>query len=228
VHKSIPLATAKIYLIEIAMALQFLHKHGIVYRDLKSENVMIDEAGHVKLIDFGLATQCTRCTKVCGTPEYLSPEMLANRPYGIQVDWWALGVLAFEMLFSRTPFYAVDRARMNEKISKRPVVIPQGADRNVRNLICGLLDKDPKYRFGFAEIEKHPLFEDVDFMEVLEKKVESGMKGMKVGEENRRRKLKGFGANRESFQTGDGTINARIAAPTRRTDEGENLFRFAR
>jgi serine/threonine protein kinase len=202
----IPLSEAKIYVAEIAMALTCLHDRGIVYRDLKPENVMLDLTGHVKLTDFGLATEADRSSRICGTPDYIAPEALAKKPYGKEVDWWALGILFFEMLFRRTPFYAVDRERMKDKILHRPVVVPgRGGDGNVSSLISGLLEKDPKFRFGYEDIVSHALMEDLDFFTLGEKKEKMAYIPEEFDPEKLRGKKDARG-KRSSFQSGEATI----------------------
>ena len=100
-----PEKQAKFYAQQIAVALGELHKIKIVHRDLKAENVCIDANGYIKLIDFGLAsTKLERLRSFVGTREYMAPELLEQREYGFAVDWWALGVLAFEMVYGETPF----------------------------------------------------------------------------------------------------------------------------
>jgi serine/threonine protein kinase len=202
----IPLSQAKFYVAEIAMALKHLHDRGIVYRDLKPENVMIGLDGHIKLTDFGLSTEADRCYTTCGTPEYLAPEIITKKPYGKEADWWALGILFYEMLFRRTPFYAVDRARMNDKIVNRSVVVPQrGKSPEMVSFIFGLLDKDPRYRFGFEEVVKHQMMEDVNFSEIYDGKVAPEFKPVEYRPEAVN-KAKSLGAKRESFQGGDGKV----------------------
>jgi serine/threonine protein kinase len=200
---AIPLTDAKLYLAELALALKCLHDRGIVYRDLKSENVMIGTDGHVKLVDFGLSIQSDTCYRTCGTAEYIAPEMVAKKPYGKEVDWWELGILFYEMLFRRTPFFAVDRARQNDKIRNRGVVVPQrNFPSDVTGMIYGLLEKDPKYRFGFDDLAKHPLMADMDFSDVYNKAVVPRYIPPEFKLEGRKRSS----AHRESFQSGDGKV----------------------
>jgi serine/threonine protein kinase len=168
----LPLRAAKLYVAEVALALEALHSRGIVYRDLKPENIMIGADGHTKLTDFGLASDCATKGTVHGTFEFLAPEIVAHKTFGPPADWWALGVLFFEMVFGRTPFYAADRARMADKIMNRNVIVPDvEGGTEVARLVHGLLQKDPARRFGFEELVKSDLFADMDFDEVLAKKV---------------------------------------------------------
>jgi serine/threonine protein kinase len=163
---------AKFIVAQIALALSALHERKIVYRDLKPENVVLGCDGYVKLTDFGLSAEVASCTRICGTDEYIAPEVLSGRSYGQEVDWWALGILFFELVFGRTPFCATNRDRMREKILNRQVIVPDhNGSSEVAPLLYGLLEKDPKRRFGIEEIVKHPLFADIQFEEVLEKKI---------------------------------------------------------
>merc|ERR1711865_835461 len=103
-----------LYSAEIAVGLDYMHRLGIIYRDLKPENLLIDETGHIRFADFGLCTRgvdrrsCDKTNSICGTPEYMAPEVVAGHghlDYGAAVDWWALGTLIYEMLSGRPPFY---------------------------------------------------------------------------------------------------------------------------
>ena len=114
---------AKLYGAEILLALAHLHSHDIVYRDLKPENILMDEDGHLRLTDFGLSKESVSGagaeggTKTfCGTPEYLAPEILENRGHGKAVDWWSLGVLIYEMMVGRPPFYDKNMQKMYSKV----------------------------------------------------------------------------------------------------------------
>jgi serine/threonine protein kinase len=202
----IPLAEAKLYLAELALALEYLHRRGIVYRDLKSENVMIGMDGHLKLVDFGLSTESDLCYRTCGTADYLAPEIIAKKPYGQAVDWWALGVLFYEMLFQRTPFAAVDRARQEDKILRRPVVLPQRAySKDVSALIYGLLEKNPKYRFGLEEIVKDPIMDDTSFSDVYDQTIVPKYIPQTFDPDAVVKRKTGS-MHRESFQGGDGKV----------------------
>uniref|UniRef100_A0A1I7W2Q8 Protein kinase domain-containing protein n=1 Tax=Loa loa TaxID=7209 RepID=A0A1I7W2Q8_LOALO len=100
-----PVVTARFYACEVILALEYLHSKNIVYRDLKPENLMLTEIGHLKLTDFGFAKIVNDMTNtLCGTPEYLAPEVIDGNGYNKAVDWWSLGILIYEMLAGRPPF----------------------------------------------------------------------------------------------------------------------------
>ncbi|XP_067034665.1 cAMP-dependent protein kinase catalytic subunit beta-like isoform X2 [Acropora muricata] len=101
--------TVKIYSAELAITLDYLHKSGILYRDLKLENILIDEEGHIKLVDFGLAKLVKpreRTGTICGTLQYMAPEILNGKPYSHEVDWWSLGVVMYTLLVGKNPYPA--------------------------------------------------------------------------------------------------------------------------
>lgn len=114
-----PQPVAKFYIAEVALAIDFLHSNDIIYRDLKPENILLGADGHLKLIDFGFAKHTKeRCWTLCGTPDYLAPEVISSKGYNKSVDWWALGVLLFEMLAGYPPFYTEENnpIKLYEKI----------------------------------------------------------------------------------------------------------------
>jgi serine/threonine protein kinase len=162
----------KLYIGELALALKYLHSQGIVYRDLKPENILLDEDGHVKLIDFGLSKVIEDVTSTfCGTPEYMAPELVRKEPYAFSIDWWALGILSYELLFGKAPFRDPNPARLFTMITTVDPKFPDDADERVVDFISGLLQKDPKNRSCFTHIEEHPLFADCSFEDLLAKKV---------------------------------------------------------
>lgn len=118
---------ARFYAAEIALGLHHLHDSGIIYRDLKPENLLLDCDGHIRITDFGLSKENVEgntVRSICGTPEYLAPEVLRKQPYGKGVDWWSLGTLIYEMISGLPPFYDKNRQRMYKKILEAELVKP--------------------------------------------------------------------------------------------------------
>eukprot|EP00002_Diphylleia_rotans_P031300 TRINITY_DN6501_c0_g1_i3.p1 TRINITY_DN6501_c0_g1~~TRINITY_DN6501_c0_g1_i3.p1 ORF type:complete len:442 (+),score=59.18 TRINITY_DN6501_c0_g1_i3:78-1403(+) len=130
---------ARFYAGEVALGLIHLHGFGIIYRDLKPENVMIDSQGHIRLIDFGLSKvleKGSRSTNTfCGTPEYMAPEVIRGNSYTQAVDWWGLGTLLFEMLVGVPPFYDEDTNEMYDRILNDPIDFPYSVSKVARSLI---------------------------------------------------------------------------------------------
>ena len=179
---------AKFYLCEILLALEDLHKRNIIFRDLKPENVVLDEEGHCKLTDFGLSKEGIdndQYTKsFCGSIAYLAPEVLKKQGHGKAVDWYLLGVLLYEMLTGVTPYYDRNKNNLFYNIEQGKLVIPNFVSENAKNLLMGLLQRDPKKRLGGGikdseEIKEHKFFEDVDWKKIYEKKIKPP-KAMKI------------------------------------------------
>lgn len=171
---------ARFYVSQIILALEHLHKNDIVYRDLKPENVLIDREGYVRLTDFGLSKKGVSQTKgaksVCGTPEYLAPEILNRTGHGKAVDWWTVGAILFEMLTGLPPFYTPNREELFEKIRFYTLKYPTYLSQNVRSLLDGLFKKDPEKRLGGGtndadEIKSHPWFEGLDWDALYRKEI---------------------------------------------------------
>ncbi|XP_076359655.1 RAC serine/threonine-protein kinase-like isoform X1 [Tachypleus tridentatus] len=170
----------RFYGAEVLLALHYLHTQGIIYRDLKLENLLLDKEGHIKIADFGLCKEDIiygATTKTfCGTPEYLAPEVLEDTDYGRAVDWWGLGVVMYEMMCGRLPFYNRDHDILFELILVEEVKFPKSLSPEAKSILSGLLIKDPKKRLGggqddAGEIMVHPFFRAINWQDLLEKKV---------------------------------------------------------
>jgi len=168
------------YISEIILALEYLHKNNMVYRDLKPENILLDSKGHIKLADFGLSKMLNsskdKAFTVCGTLQYLAPEMFTNQGYDKNVDWWALGCLIYEMLTGKLPFPIKRGMSLNNEIYKSKIQYPRFLDQDARDLISKLLEVDPKKRLGSGKggvekIKKHPFFEEINWKDFWDKKI---------------------------------------------------------
>lgn len=167
---------ARFYAAEIAMALDCLHKHNIIYRDLKPENVLLDNEGHIRLTDFGLSKDSVGTSELthtfCGTPEYLAPEVIKGEGYGQVVDWWSLGTLLFEMLTGLPPFFNSNLHVMYEKILRAKLVFPSTLQPDAKSLLQALLERDPTKRLGAGgveEIKRHPFFRSINWDALMAK-----------------------------------------------------------
>jgi RAC serine/threonine-protein kinase len=167
----------RFYTAEIVLALEHLHDMGIIYRDLKPENLLLDSDGHIKMTDFGLSKEGlegydAKTKTFCGTPEYLAPEVLDGLEYNKGVDWWSLGTLIFEMLTGLPPFYDEDIQRMYTKKMTTDVAIPSYVDSQAADLITKFLIKDPNDRLSHPEdIKGHPFFATINWEHLFQKKI---------------------------------------------------------
>ena len=183
----------KFYAAQVAIALQHLHDIDITYRDLKLENILIDEDGYIKLCDFGASVKIRGTEKetyFAGSPEYASPEMITFEGYTFMTDWWSFGILIYELLYGITPFFNMDKNRMFELIEvgelKFPKTIkidgtvkPLKVSEEAKNIISKLLEKNPGSRLGrkgLNEIKSHPFFGNLNFENIKIKKLKSPFK----------------------------------------------------
>uniref|UniRef100_A0A9L0S0G0 non-specific serine/threonine protein kinase n=1 Tax=Equus caballus TaxID=9796 RepID=A0A9L0S0G0_HORSE len=187
---------ARFYGAEIVSALDYLHSEkNVVYRDLKLENLMLDKDGHIKITDFGLCKEGIKdgatMKTFCGTPEYLAPEVLEDNDYGRAVDWWGLGVVMYEMVCGRLPFYNQDHEKLFELILMEEIRFPRTLSPEAKSLLSGLLKKDPKQRLGGGsedakEIMQHRFFASIVWQDVYEKKLSPPFKPQVTSETDTR------------------------------------------
>jgi len=167
---------SRFYAAEIVLGLEHLHKNGIIYRDLKPENLLLDASGHIKMTDFGLSkeglTNDDRTNTFCGTPEYLAPEVLDGKDYNKAVDWWSLGTLIYEMLTGLPPFYDEDVQKMYNLKMTAELTIPDYVDDKAKDIMRKFLDRNPSTRLQDADaIKAHPYFKGMDWDKIYRREV---------------------------------------------------------
>jgi protein kinase A len=168
---------AKFYAAEVILALEYLHSFNIIYRDLKPENLLVDKDGHIKMTDFGFAKFVPSTTKtLCGTPEYLAPEIIRSQDYGRAVDWYSLGVLIYEMLAGFPPFYHENNALLYEAVLEGHIRYPSHFDPKAMDLIQKLCTSDVAQRYGAMkngaeDIKSHPWFVGVDWQKLYNRRI---------------------------------------------------------
>ncbi|KRZ39339.1 Protein kinase C-like 1B, partial [Trichinella pseudospiralis] len=180
-------ARARFYSAEVTSALQFLHRHGVIYRDLKLDNILLDADGHVKLADFGMCKEGISAEKLtstfCGTPDYIAPEILKENDYGASVDWWALGVLMYEMMVGQPPFEADNEEDLFDAILQDEVLYPVWLSKEAVSILKGFMTKNQFKRLGCVEtaggedaVRAHVFFKEVDWQALESKKVKPPFK----------------------------------------------------
>ncbi|XP_014218837.2 LOW QUALITY PROTEIN: RAC-beta serine/threonine-protein kinase B-like [Copidosoma floridanum] len=171
---------AKFYGAEITLAVGHLHSKGIIHRDLKLSNILLDKDGHIKIVDFGLCKEGItygKTTKTfCGTPEYLAPEVFENDEYTRAVDWWSFGVVMYRMMCGRLPFYDDNQKILSEMIREKKVTYPKHLSVEAENLLKELLIKDPCIRLGGGpfdsdEVVYHSFFDSINWYDLFDKKI---------------------------------------------------------
>ncbi|KAL3310097.1 hypothetical protein Ciccas_011343, partial [Cichlidogyrus casuarinus] len=169
----------------IAVGLFFLHSHGIIYRDLKLDNLLLDSDGHIKIADFGMCKEgivgdATTST-FCGTPDYIAPEILSYKPYGKAVDWWSFGVLIYEMLAGQPPYGGDDEEELFHAIMENDVSYPRSMSAQAVSICKSFLTKAPHLRLGSGDscqnkIKDHPFFRYTDWAKINRRQVQPPFK----------------------------------------------------
>ncbi|CAB1341993.1 unnamed protein product [Coregonus sp. 'balchen'] len=194
---ALPVEMARMYFAETVLALEYIHNYGIVHRDLKPDNLLITSMGHIKLTDFGLSkmglmslttnlyeghiekdTREFLDKQVCGTPEYIAPEVILRQGYGKPVDWWAMGIILYEFLVGCVPFFGDTPEELFGQVITDDIVWPEGDEAlpaDAQHLISTLLQTNPLVRLGTGgafEVKQHSFFTELDWNSLLRQKAE--------------------------------------------------------
>lgn len=166
-------SSAMFYSAQVALIFEYLHLQDFIYRDLKPENLLLDKSGYIKITDFGFAKRVVFKTyTLCGTPEYIAPEVLLNKGHGKGVDWWTLGILMYEMMVGQPPFVDDDPMGIYQQILNGKLNFPRFIERNAKSLIKKVLVADLTKRFGCLkngadDIKKHKFFHGLDWGQLI-------------------------------------------------------------
>jgi len=167
----------KFYAAQAVLAISYIHSMGVIYRDLQPENILFDKQGYIKIIDFGYSKQTKEITwTLCGTPEYLAPEIIKSIGHGLSVDWWALGIMIYEMLVGYPPFVDENPFCIYQQVLSHKISIPEHMHEDASDIIMKFLIRDRNKRLGSVQngvpnIKKHKWFRGIDFTALYNKSI---------------------------------------------------------
>lgn len=176
---------SRFYSAEIMCGLQFMHTHGIVYRDLKLDNVLLDKDGHIKIADFGMCKEKivgdNKASTFCGTPDYIAPEILKGHRYNSSVDWWSFGVLLYEMLIGQSPFHGDDEDDLFHSICHDTPHYPRWISKEAASVLSLLFERNPVERLGMpgcpkGNLRDQPFYKSIDWNKVESRQMEPPFK----------------------------------------------------
>ncbi|KAF7414660.1 hypothetical protein HZH68_003149 [Vespula germanica] len=169
---------ARFYAAQVALALEYLHHCSLIYRDLKPENILIQDTGYIRVTDFGFCKMVEgRTWTLCGTPDYIAPEVILSKGYGQAADWWSFGVLLYEMNAGYPPFYANDPMKIYEKIVSGKYKHAQHFGADLRDIVKNTLQVDLSKRYGnlkngTKDIKMHRWFQTTDWNQIYYQKIQ--------------------------------------------------------
>jgi serine/threonine protein kinase len=172
---------AQFYAAEVCLALKYFHENGVIYRDLKLDNILLTLDGHIKIADYGLCKEDmwfgSTTSTFCGTPEFMAPEILLDKKYGRAVDWWAFGVLIYQMLLQQSPFRGEDEDEIYDAILADEPLYPIHMPRDSVSILQKLLTREPDQRLGNGptdaqEVMSQPFFRNIVWDDIYHKRVQ--------------------------------------------------------
>ncbi|RKF72151.1 Protein kinase C-like [Golovinomyces cichoracearum] len=176
---------AQFYAAEVCLALKYFHENGVIYRDLKLDNILLTLDGHIKMADYGLCKEDmwygSTTSTFCGTPEFMAPEILLDKKYGRSVDWWAFGVLIYQMLLQQSPFRGEDEDEIYDAILADEPLYPIHMPRDSVSILQKLLTREPDQRLGSGptdalEIMSQPFFSNINWDDIYNKRIPTPFK----------------------------------------------------